>query len=182
MTMIARPTTYNGVEMRSRLEARVAAFLDAQGFIWEYEPRAFASGFDQYLPDFAIEGIVSPFVPVDPPHRLYLEVKGEIGDQATRDAIAARMQIIHASEPGAALAFASEEELEDGLLLVRWPDQRVWRAAVLVVCPCRIDLPPTLAAGYGRLRNRALLSRCSHCFGYALPLTYPRVCLPAWDA
>jgi len=34
----AIPTTYNGIEMRSRLEARWAAFFDAVGLPWEYEP------------------------------------------------------------------------------------------------------------------------------------------------
>lgn len=62
-TWKARPTTYRGIPMRSRLEARFAATLDE--FVaavnvdggdvrWEYEPRAFANERGQYLPDFAI--------------------------------------------------------------------------------------------------------------------------------
>ncbi len=50
--LTARPTTYKGVAMRSRLEARYAAWLDRQGFDWKYEPKAFASEEGQYLPDF----------------------------------------------------------------------------------------------------------------------------------
>jgi hypothetical protein len=34
----AIPTVYKGVQMRSRLEARWAAFFDELGWPWEYEP------------------------------------------------------------------------------------------------------------------------------------------------
>ncbi len=34
----AKPTTYNGVMYRSRLEARFARWLDSQGVLFEYEP------------------------------------------------------------------------------------------------------------------------------------------------
>ena len=51
----ARPTTYNGIPMRSRLEARYAAQLDDEGRHWTYEPRAFANQAGQYLPDFQVE-------------------------------------------------------------------------------------------------------------------------------
>lgn len=34
----AHPTKYNGVQFRSRLEARWAAFFDLAGWEWEYEP------------------------------------------------------------------------------------------------------------------------------------------------
>jgi hypothetical protein len=37
-TMAARLTMYKGVEFRSRLEARWAAFFDLLGWTWEYEP------------------------------------------------------------------------------------------------------------------------------------------------
>jgi len=41
--------------MRSRLEARVAAWLSRNGFTWEYEPAAFKMDRGgEYLPDFAI--------------------------------------------------------------------------------------------------------------------------------
>jgi hypothetical protein len=42
-TLTARPTTNRGVQMRSRLEARYAAWLDRHGFTWEYEPRCYAT-------------------------------------------------------------------------------------------------------------------------------------------
>lgn len=43
--------------MRSRLEARVAAWLDASDFLWRYEPRAFAGINGEYLPDFGFSPI-----------------------------------------------------------------------------------------------------------------------------
>ena len=51
------PTRYAGCHFRSRLEARVAVFLDAMGCSWEYEPQGFdlpLSG--RYLPDFMVRG------------------------------------------------------------------------------------------------------------------------------
>ena len=53
-TIEARPTTYKGVQMRSRLEAKVAAHFDKKGWDWEYEPVCFAGDKGQYLPDFRI--------------------------------------------------------------------------------------------------------------------------------
>lgn len=95
MNIPARPTTYKGIRMRSRLEARVAASLDAEGLPWEYEPRAFANEHGQYLPDFLLL-----------PHnaraeRIYLEVKPTIESAL---AVMERMQIIWDSEPDAVLA------------------------------------------------------------------------------
>jgi hypothetical protein len=52
----ARPTVYNGITMRSRLEADFAReFLDdpdSKFGAWEYEPVCFAGPGGQYLPDF----------------------------------------------------------------------------------------------------------------------------------
>lgn len=52
----ARPTIYRGVQMRSRLEATVAEWLDAQSLVWKYEGPAYGSEDGQYLPDFQIGG------------------------------------------------------------------------------------------------------------------------------
>lgn len=46
------PTTYRYSNMRSRLEARWAAFFDLVGWSWVYEP----FDADGYIPDFLIEG------------------------------------------------------------------------------------------------------------------------------
>lgn len=52
--MHAIPTTYGGVNFRSRLEARWAAFFDLLGWSWEYEPIDLAG----YIPDFILGGRV----------------------------------------------------------------------------------------------------------------------------
>lgn len=44
------PTLYRGVQFRSRTEARWAAFFDALGWPWEYEP----VDLDGYIPDFIL--------------------------------------------------------------------------------------------------------------------------------
>lgn len=48
--MNAIPTKYNGVQFRSRLEARWAAFFDLAKLKWEYEPIDLAG----YIPDFLV--------------------------------------------------------------------------------------------------------------------------------
>lgn len=48
--MNAIPTRYAGVQFRSRLEARWAAFFDNLGWPWEYEPIDLAG----YIPDFIL--------------------------------------------------------------------------------------------------------------------------------
>lgn len=52
-TFAAIPTMYAGVQFRSRLEAKWAAFFDLIGWKWEYEP------FDLpgYIPDFLIRDL-----------------------------------------------------------------------------------------------------------------------------
>lgn len=55
----ARPTTYKGVRMRSRLEAGFAAWLDDAGVEWQYEPECYsAPELGQWLPDFLISAWV----------------------------------------------------------------------------------------------------------------------------
>jgi hypothetical protein len=49
-TMKPRPTVYNGIHFRSRLEATWAAFFDRLGWRWEYEHEEIAG----WLPDFSI--------------------------------------------------------------------------------------------------------------------------------
>ncbi len=66
-----RPTVYKGIQMRSRLEAGFAAWLDDHKLIWEYEPCAFASEKGQYLPDFRVTNL--PFLGEKAP--IYFEIK-----------------------------------------------------------------------------------------------------------
>lgn len=61
-TIPAIPTRYNGVNFRSRLEAKWAAFFDLLGWRWDYEPVDFPG----WIPDFVIYGKRNP---------VYVEVK-----------------------------------------------------------------------------------------------------------
>lgn len=92
----ARPTTYKGVEMRSRLEARYAQWLDAQGLEWTYEPRCFASDDGQYLPDFQIDGVRV----LGSVHPIFVEVKPNF-DYLKRSDHCSWSRIINASIPDA---------------------------------------------------------------------------------
>lgn len=58
------PTVYAGIEFRSRLEARWAAFFDEIGWRWSYEP----FDADHYIPDFLIHGERSMLVEIKPFH------------------------------------------------------------------------------------------------------------------
>jgi hypothetical protein len=89
----ARPTIYRGVQMRSRLEARMAQHLDELGWGWDYEPIAFGSEQGQYLPDFALYDEPGKYV-------MYVEVKPTV-DYAER--VMSRMEIIWESDPDAQL-------------------------------------------------------------------------------
>ena len=97
-SLTARPTVYRGIQMRSRLEARWAAHLDETGCSWAYEPRAYADGVSQYLPDFQILAIPEYPGPASIP--AFQEVRPTI-DGAYR--AMAQMPTIWASEPRALL-------------------------------------------------------------------------------
>lgn len=64
----ALPTTYNGLQFRSRTEARWAAYFDLMGVEWRYEDEAYELPSGAYLPDFYL-----------PMHDVYAEVKGDAG-------------------------------------------------------------------------------------------------------
>lgn len=78
--MKAIETSYAGCRFRSRLEARWAVVLDHLGITWEYEPQGFELEWRlhidnaplRYLPDFWLPG-----------HQVWLEVKGELDEEAT---------------------------------------------------------------------------------------------------
>lgn len=120
-----RQTLYKGIKMRSRLEARVAWFLDESEVDWQYEPMCFAGGGGQYLPDFKLtDGVFLRGHGVSSLYQgsVYLEVKPvrPMG-KAWKD-VSSRMKIIWESEPKAALLLMWEAEaclwlpeMEDGL-------------------------------------------------------------------
>ena len=78
------PTYYNGYYFRSRLEARIAVFLDALGVEYEYEPEGYKVE-GGYLPDFRVKcwgtrGSYDRKTPFD----LYIEVKGKMSRNDAR--------------------------------------------------------------------------------------------------
>lgn len=89
----ARETVYRGVHMRSRLEARYAAYLDAKGEAWEYEPLAFGGRGGQYLPDFRL-------APINQTYPWYVEVRPT--EERAQSALT-QMLVIRESEPDAYL-------------------------------------------------------------------------------
>jgi len=64
--MKAIETVYNGYRFRSRLEARVAKFLDTLGLDYKYELEGFEFDGTRYLPDFYL-----------PKFDYYIEAKGD---------------------------------------------------------------------------------------------------------
>src|SRR6266545_2192748 len=98
----ARPTVYDGIRMRSRLEAKFAATLDrvyGRGS-WTYEPRCFASQDGQYLPDFEVHRTKTG--PAKFPH--FIEVKPTSITAAELFATLGKMLLIWRSEPNAMLS------------------------------------------------------------------------------
>lgn len=62
------PTSYAGIRMRSKLETKIARFLDSLEIKWLYEPKAFyLSNGEWYKPDFFL-----------PDLNIWIEVKGLI--------------------------------------------------------------------------------------------------------
>lgn len=91
--------------MRSRLEASFAAWLDRNGFVWQYEPWCFASEKGQYLPDFLITDDSRKLLPVTSP--VYIEVKP---------------QDTHSTHLSRQLAIIRASDAQAGLLLAISPD------------------------------------------------------------
>ena len=97
----ARTTIYNGIKMRSRNEARFAAYLDRLRVPWQYEPEVFATRNGQYLPDFVVE--------VDKAPPIVVEVKPWTAADnldaflAMVEEVMERMEIVRASIPDAIL-------------------------------------------------------------------------------
>lgn len=69
----AIPTVYRGIQMRSKLEAAWARFMDEHATKWAYEPTGFDLDGVRYLPDFWL-----------PDCRTFLEVKGLMDDASER--------------------------------------------------------------------------------------------------
>jgi hypothetical protein len=101
--MDARPTIYNGIRMRSRLEASFAQWLDFLGVEWRYEGDAFADRTGQYLPDFTVPKVGCNFDGVHDVGTLVIDVKPhEHGAIDTFE----RMRRVWSSIPSAVLVVA----------------------------------------------------------------------------
>jgi hypothetical protein len=102
---IPRTTVYRGIEMRSRLEAGFAAWLDEWELGWHYEPHAFGNQIGQYLPDFRLDAVRSSWNNWEP-RTAYAEIKPAIfgdRDEDEYERLMRSMAIIWDSEPDALL-------------------------------------------------------------------------------
>lgn len=121
-TVKARPTTYKGVQMRSRLEAGFAQWLDRWRVSWAYEPRCFASDKGQYLPDFVLEDVRVGGMTLP----VYIEVKPSV---PLVEAMQANLAILKASDVFSQLAVCTPpppDAFEPKVLLVSDRGFREW--------------------------------------------------------
>lgn len=84
----AIPTSYAGVNFRSRLEARWAVFFDAMNWRWAYEPLDFGG----WIPDFILHGarerILVEVKPLfEPDEALFAEISAQAIKAGSRDDI-----------------------------------------------------------------------------------------------
>lgn len=107
----ARPTTYNGIEMRSRLEASFAAWLDRNHMEWKYEGRAWASEHGQCLPDFELFNLPTSMLLGEHDRRdsrHFVEIKPKLAmvNEAVR-----RHSVLWRSEPDALISVVVPHEM-----------------------------------------------------------------------
>lgn len=163
-TLKARPTVYNGIRMRSRLEAGYAAWLDGHGARWEYEPCAF-SGKDgrQYLPDFCIHDVW--VLGRRAPSTVYVEVKPAewAEEESNHDAyieLLHAMATIYESEPEAVLLLDSPApndctDTPTGILLweeivrMHWPHTATWCSVNTRQTRAQLGLALSLSRRFG---------------------------------
>lgn len=173
MPLKARPTTYKGTRMRSRLEAGFAAWLDSEHISWEYEPECFGSDEGQYLPDFRLTGIW-----VDgrgTGSAVYVECKAPTLDfEVDVFSFMRRMEVIRASDPAAVLAIASPHDLAFWSFPLsigqRW-GVGVWRRCAGDDEDCgRFSLSPV----------NEVYDECPCCWSKNSPILSPWVGKPYW--
>jgi len=119
----ARPTVYAGIQMRSRLEADYAGWLDGQGITWEYEATCYAGPAGQWLPDFSYR--------LDDGELILTEVKPEsflLTTQLEIDATLSRMEVALDTEPDAVLRLHGWEygNASATVMIMREPRDRIW--------------------------------------------------------
>lgn len=145
----ARPTTYKGIQMRSRLEADYAAALDRDGEKWEYEPTCFAGPEGQWLPDFKI-GFDGVYIEIKPVYLIAYDGATPLDTYDRVDKILRQMSVAWLSEPNAPLQLIfwdyGREQIEAPLAILGTPHPVTW------VCytPSTLDLP-LLWPGMGQM-------------------------------
>lgn len=102
----AIPTTYHGIEFRSKLEAKYAQAFDRLGIVWEYEGRGFR--FDDgtcYCPDFYM-----------PELDVFFEVKGVLDNTSINKLVNLaneRQTVIVGKPDGSMMLYALPDESRD---------------------------------------------------------------------
>lgn len=130
------PTRYRGILMRSRLEARWAAFFDQLHWRWAYEPHDLCG----YIPDFVLE--------FEAGHVL-VEVKPRHEDLAL-----AQSKIECSGWDKEAIVVLEAETPEIGQLMEVHGGEPAWSTAVLFWC---------ISCGFASIRSADLSWRCRHC-------------------
>lgn len=136
----ARPTTYKGIQMRSRLEADYASALDRDGESWEYEPKCFGGPDGQWLPDFRV-GTLGTYTEVKPASLIVWDTEGLLEVYDRVDKILQQMAVAWLSEPEAPLQLVlweyGKEQVEAPLTIMSTKREDVWIAYV----PSMLDVP-----------------------------------------
>jgi hypothetical protein len=83
LSMHAIPTTYNGINFRSRLEAKYAAFFDLLGWKYEYEPVDFRG----WIPDFVITNSKPIYVEIKPVFDFPEDIAKEVNSSGCADEV-----------------------------------------------------------------------------------------------
>jgi hypothetical protein len=148
----AIPTLWRGIQFRSRLEARWAAFFTELKLPWEYEP----TDLEWYIPDFIINF---------KRRRLLVEIK-----PAQEDLEYAKHKIKHSGWEGDSLIAIAGQTREWGVML---DGDTPWDAAMLGFClKCKT---PTLVSSGGRWE-------CRSCDGSNRDIWWAYDCSEAWNA
>ena len=124
----AIPTTYRGINMRSRLEAKWACVFDQLGWKWEYEPL----DFNGWIPDFIVDGHghapllieVKPFTSFDENHDLSAKISYALGSKLDDYGIfvtRAYPMLVKPDDP-CPVGWISESYIEAGELKLMWDD------------------------------------------------------------
>lgn len=147
----ARPTTYKGIQMRSRLEADYASALDRDGETWTYESKCFGGPDGQWLPDFTV-GMHGIYTEIKPAYLIVWDTKEQHEVYDRVDKILRQMSVAWLSEPDAYLQLIfweyGKEQVEAPLSIMGCPDPIQW----LCYTPSTLDLP-LVWPGMGQLER-----------------------------